>query len=312
MTRILLTTGLLLAIGAGGIAQDASVQVEGWLHSYVDPDVQTIAPVHALYVDGPSDASDAARRIQMTLVGSFERPSQYEGLRVRLTGEAPLGPPIPDGRIAPFETMTVTDIEIIGGAPLAEVIRADFEARDIDIFGDGTDEPVGGLDAETLRCANGDLALSVPAYPPGPVHPDQDFSDVFVCSATSQYWVHRTGGFAGVDLWVGPFPVPATGLAQRQEAAPTRITPRRVRLRRNARTVRMSLRRRADSEQPVSLYVPSDFDFGEGVTVERVRRAGPRRIRLHVTVQPDAQRGRRTARLMGRSGNASFRIARRR
>jgi len=97
----------------------------------------------------------------------------------------------------------------LSGAALKNAILADLQARGVSFFQNGTREPAGGFNRQTLRCPSGALAEVVGLSAPPPPGGADYFSDTaYVCRDSGQYWAHRTGGFAGVSLWVGPYPLP--------------------------------------------------------------------------------------------------------
>lgn len=86
-------------------------------------------------------------------------------------------------------------------------ILADLESRGADFDVDGTDTPAGGLSADG-KLDGGRIALVLPL-----IVPPEDSADMFSVTAyvdrrKGRYWALRTGGFAGVTQWVGPFRLP--------------------------------------------------------------------------------------------------------
>lgn len=115
------------------------------------------------------------------------------------------------------------------------------------------------------------------------------------------YWANRSGGFAGISVWAGPFPLPVV-----RDAPPSEVVPASLRVRKRAKTRKITIRR--DLEEGFARvrrrdYAPSDFDLGAGVEVRRVLRANGHRIRLRVRVHPDAPRGLRDVTVKGVTGD---------
>jgi hypothetical protein len=93
------------------------------------------------------------------------------------------------------------------GEALKAAILADMQRRGVSYMS-GSWSPAGGFDAMTKRCPSGALAevVILAAPPPGTVDGMTDAA--YFCRDRRQYWAHRTGGFAGFNLWIGPFTLP--------------------------------------------------------------------------------------------------------
>lgn len=216
----------------------------------------------------------------------------HEDSRVMAMGKAWIGP-FPHHALA-------------GRSGLARRIAADLEARGIDFFVDGTAAPGQGPGGETvpdLQSGGVLVALDVP-----PPQSADFFTDVaWVDPASELYWAHRTGGIAGADLWVGPFPAPLL-----IEGPPTAVEPSVVKARRRAvrRTVTIFREVTGDDSIPVRRrdYRRRDFDFGPGVRVLRVLRANRHSIRLRIRIARNAAPGDRPVRVRGNTVFGLFRI----
>lgn len=83
-------------------------------------------------------------------------------------------------------------------------ILADLAARGIDFGRDGADAPSGGLTADGMIDGRR-VALVIPLVVPPEDSADMFTDTAFVDRRGRRYWALRTGGFAGVVQWVGPF-----------------------------------------------------------------------------------------------------------
>jgi len=96
----------------------------------------------------------------------------------------------------------------LSGAKLRAALLADLQRRGEPYFLIGTRYPGGGFNRVTLRCPSGMLAEVVPLSVPLPGSVDMFSDTAYVCRDRGQYWAHRTGGYAGVSLWLGPYDLP--------------------------------------------------------------------------------------------------------
>jgi hypothetical protein len=110
-----------------------------------------------------------------------------------------------------FDLLTVIEARVSvapkGLERLAARLLADLERRDVDFARDGTDVPQAPLDpAGWIRGRR--PALYVPLVVPPPDSADMYTDAAFVDRRGRRYWALRSGGFAGVTQWVGPFSLP--------------------------------------------------------------------------------------------------------
>ncbi len=133
------------------------------------------------------------------------------------------------------------------------------------------------------------------------------FTDLaWIDPSSGLYWAHRSGGFAGVSLWVGPFPARIV-----TDEGPTEVRPARARTPRRTRRRNLLIRRDIASAQENPRvrrrdYAPEDFDFGQGIRVVRVLRANRRLIRVRIEISSDAVPGQRAVLVKGALGDALF------
>jgi len=111
-----------------------------------------------------------------------------------------------------FDVLTVIEVRSVA-APrkwlekLPARLLADLERRGVSFSRDGTDVPQGGLDpAGWIRGRR--PALYVPLVVPPPDSADMYTDAAFVDRRGGRWWALRTGGFAAVTQWVGPFRLP--------------------------------------------------------------------------------------------------------
>ncbi len=200
-----------------------------------------------------------------------------------------------------------------GSGRIARAIRADLAARRFPAELHG--EPGTGPHGETLpRLAEGGVlvALAVP-----PADSADMFTDVaYVTPDDALWWAHRSGGFAGVSQWTGPW-----RLRLARDAAPTRVVPERVAVRSRAVRRTLTIRRAfgADDAAPgvrperprAGDYAPEDVALGDGVRVLRVLRATRRLLRVRVEIAADAETGPRDARVRDAVGDGLLTLVRR-
>jgi hypothetical protein len=86
-------------------------------------------------------------------------------------------------------------------------ILRDLFRRGVDYGRDGTQEPEGGLSPDG-RLDDGRRARRVPLVTPPYGSADMFSETAWVDPRARRYWAVRTGGFAGVVQWVGPFELP--------------------------------------------------------------------------------------------------------
>lgn len=89
-----------------------------------------------------------------------------------------------------------------------DALRTDLARRGLDFFADGSATPGGGFDGTSFRCPSGALAEVIVLEAPPPGGADFFTDTAHVCRDAGMYWVNRTGGFPGADLWLGPFDLP--------------------------------------------------------------------------------------------------------
>jgi hypothetical protein len=94
------------------------------------------------------------------------------------------------------------------GVITREMLLADMKRRGVESFMSGSREPSGGFDRQTLRCPSGQLAEVIVLAAPLPGSVDMFSDTAYVCRHSGKYWAHRSGGFAGFYLWIGPFDLP--------------------------------------------------------------------------------------------------------
>lgn len=194
-----------------------------------------------------------------------------------------------------------TDL-LAGRSGLSRRLVADLAARGAAFPAVGTDEPATGPHGERVPALDeGGVLVALAVGPAG----GADFLDdvAWVHPTAGLYWAHRSGGFAGVSLWLGPYPVPLA-----RDAAPTAVVPASLPVRDRARRWKVSIRRPLAEGDTARVrrrdYAPADFDLGAGVEVLRVLRANARRIRVRVRVRPDASRGAHDVAVNGATGTA--------
>lgn len=187
----------------------------------------------------------------------------------------------------------------------AQPIRDDLAARGVDFHRDGTGKPVGGL-SDDGTCADGSKALYILLDAPSGA--DRFHLSAYVCLDCGCYWALRTGGFAGVTEWVGPFPLPGADLT------PDSVKPGKVRARMKALKKVLSIRR-AKGSPPVyrwGTFSPEDFELGQGIRVMKVIRSNARRIRVRVEIAADAAAGMRDVSVKGWTADGLLEVRRRR
>lgn len=128
------------------------------------------------------------------------RVRRWAGIRVRFP------PPDPDPDPGPGPGPGPGDPPPTGAALKAAIV-ADMERRGV-AYTSGSGTPAGGFDAQTLRCPSGQLAEVVQLAVPLPGSADMFTDTAYFCRGSRQYWAHREGGFAGFNLWIGPFTLP--------------------------------------------------------------------------------------------------------
>lgn len=129
---------------------------------------------------------------------------RWRGLIVRFPptpdpgpGPGPQPGPPPDPREAPT------------GAALKAAILADMQRRGVQFVPGGPlTGPAGGFDPVTLRCPSGNLAEVVVLAAPLPGSADMFSDTAYFCRDSRRYWLNRRGGFAGFNIWLGPYTLP--------------------------------------------------------------------------------------------------------
>jgi hypothetical protein len=185
--------------------------------------------------------------------------------------------------------------ELAGKYGLAQRIRTEVDARSGDFLPTGTNDPDAGPNGELPPSLDDGGVLVALRVPP------RNSADMFTETATIDpvgglYWARRTGGFAGVDTWIGPFSVPVL-----QDLAPTATRPERIRKRKRGRRMNLTIRREmtgdADARVRRRDYSPADILLGDGIEVLRILRADRHRIRVRIRVARGAHRGERGVRV---------------
>jgi hypothetical protein len=185
----------------GGVAIGGETDPYGWVLSPESVN-RPIKLARIAYLDASASGVDLARFAgsHCTIAGTLVPDALRAG-----GVETPL---------RTFDLIHVDDVRLVV-PPAAPVMRprwqqrllADLDARGVDIGRDGSGEPSGGLDARG-RLPNGRPAMYVPLFLPPPDSADMQTDGAYVDRRRRRYWARRTGGFAPIDVWVGPFEVP--------------------------------------------------------------------------------------------------------
>jgi hypothetical protein len=93
------------------------------------------------------------------------------------------------------------------GEALKQAIIADMQRHGVGYMS-GSMTPAGGFNAATGRCPSGELAEIVRLAVPLPGSADMFSDTAYFCRSSRRYWANRQGGFAGFNLWIGPFTLP--------------------------------------------------------------------------------------------------------
>lgn len=94
------------------------------------------------------------------------------------------------------------------GAELEAAIRADFATRGVQFFVTGSFYPAGGFDGRNKLCPHGKPAERVWLSSSSGNRTDPVSVAAYFCRDSRRYWANYTGGYAGANLWVGPFDLP--------------------------------------------------------------------------------------------------------
>ncbi len=300
---------VLLAASAGSGQDEDPVVIDGYVHEVVAPFLFGPGPQFGIYPVGGAGDTDASRVVFLTPASEDVDLTSFRGRRVSLSGTLLL-------TLEERPRLVVDEIVSCNSPEVDAWIVDQTLALNNRWFLDGTEQPLDGFDPVELRCPDGDLAGVVPVRISSPDVADGDNVIAYVCVETCRFWANLTGGIAGSNLWLGPFDIAGTsGGEPLFERAPTSVRPRRMRVRRRARTRRLTVRRDVDPADTATLrrerYVPSDFDVGAGIEVRRILRVTANRVRIRVRVARDADTGERAVRVLGRSGLATLTLRRR-
>ena len=141
--------------------------------------------------------------------------SDLAGRYCRVHGLLEAGGLSAGGVETPFRTFDLLHVLDVTSTPaprnaverLPGRILADLALRGVEFGRDGASSPSGGLSADGML-ENGRPALVLPLIVPPEGSADMFTDTAFVDRRGHRYWAVRTGGFAGVTQWVGPFRLP--------------------------------------------------------------------------------------------------------